>query len=77
MEVSSQVQAPATLPPGKERPVHTEWEAGWPLEPFGHFGADMNISKILFSWDVIPCCWLRRSRRFERIMPVSSRAEKS
>jgi len=29
MEVSDQHQTPAALPPDKEHPVHTDWEAGW------------------------------------------------
>jgi hypothetical protein len=29
MEVSGQLSAPATLPPGKKPPVRTGYEAGW------------------------------------------------
>jgi hypothetical protein len=33
MEVSGQLHAPATLPPGKESLVPIGWEAGWATEP--------------------------------------------
>jgi hypothetical protein len=33
MEVSSQLHAPAALPPGTELPVPIEYEAGWAPEP--------------------------------------------
>jgi hypothetical protein len=32
-EVSGQLHAPASLPPGKEPPVHIGKEAGWTSEP--------------------------------------------
>jgi hypothetical protein len=35
MEVSSQLHAPATLPPGKEPLLPIGYEAGWASEPFG------------------------------------------
>jgi hypothetical protein len=34
MEVSGQLHAPAALPPGKETPVSTGYEAEWAPEPF-------------------------------------------
>jgi hypothetical protein len=44
MEMSGQFHTPAALPPGKELPIPTGYEAGWALEPVGRYREEKIFS---------------------------------